>query len=77
MLQPGFQHPKTSTEADQVLFNSLKSVFATMSEEELDAFEDDLNFCRFTGLPSERLIELLNRVSHLDADTEAELNEVA
>lgn len=77
MLQSSAHTTCKASDADQNLFNSLKSVFATMSEEELDAFEDDLNFCRFTGLPSPRLIELLNQVSNLDGAEQARLNEVA
>ena len=59
---------------DQEVFNAMKALFASLSEDELDALEDDLNFCRFTGLPSERLLETMKRVDQLPADISARLN---
>jgi len=43
----------------------MKALFATLSDEDLTAIEDDLNFCRFTGLPSDRIQRMMTRVKTL------------
>jgi hypothetical protein len=63
-------------EPEQSLMESMKSIFASLSEDELDAFEDDLNFCRFTGLPSERIEAMIRIVAKASPELAVALNEV-
>ena len=63
-------------EPEQSLMESMKSIFAALSEDELDAFEDDLNFCRFTGLPSERIEAMIRIVAKASPELAVSLNEV-
>ena len=44
----------------------LQSALAGMSDEELTALEDDLDFCNFTGVPSTRVLEVLKDITDLD-----------
>ena len=67
---------RTRPDTDRAVIESMKSLFATLSEDELDAFEDDLNFCRFTGLPSERIEAMLRIVAQATPALSAMLNEV-
>lgn len=44
----------------------LEATLAHMSDEELNALEDDLDFCNFTGVPTVRVLEVLNDLTELD-----------
>ncbi len=44
----------------------LESTLEHMSDEELDALEDDLDFCNFTGVPTVRVLEVLKDLTELD-----------
>ncbi len=48
----------------------LSAVLENLSDEELDALEDDLDFCNFTGVPSPRVLEVLKDLTELDAGWE-------
>jgi hypothetical protein len=67
-------HP--DLQSDQAILDSMKSVFASLSEEELEAFEDDLNFCRFTGVPSKRIEAMIAIVAKATPELAVALNEV-
>lgn len=44
----------------------LRAILAKMSDEELAALEDDLDFCNFTGVPSIRVLRVLKNLTVLD-----------
>ncbi len=44
----------------------LSAALERMSDEELDALEDDLDFCNFTGVPTVRVLEVLKDLTELD-----------
>ena len=46
--------------------NALTAKLRSLSDDELHALEDDLNFCGFTGLPTTRILRVLNDVGELD-----------
>ena len=52
----------------------LQDALASMSDEELMALEDDLDFCNFTGVPSKRVLEVLKDVIVLDSGWKAMLS---
>lgn len=62
---------------DQNLFNSMKSLLASLNDEELEAIADDLDFCRFTGVQSDRLTAVLRRIAAADPELQALLNDAA
>lgn len=45
----------------------LEATLADMSDEDLAALEDDLDFCNFTGVPTVRVLEVLKDLTELDA----------
>ena len=51
----------------------LEAVLSALSDEELTALEDDLDFCNFTGVPSQRVLEVLNDFTQLDSGWQAML----
>lgn len=51
----------------------LQVVLASMSDEELEALEDDLDFCNFAGVPSARVLSVLTEVIDLDKGWERQL----
>ena len=63
-------------ESERSLLDSMKSIFSALSEDELDAFEDDLNFCRFTGLPSARIEAMIRIVASATPELAVPLNEI-
>lgn len=48
---------------EKLLFETLSK----MSDEDLEALEDDLDFCNFTGIPSTRVLEVLKDLTVLDS----------
>ncbi len=48
----------------------LSEALASLSDDELDALEDDLDFCNFTGVPTPRVLEVLKGLTELDAGWE-------
>ena len=46
----------------------LAGEIARLSDEELSELEEDLEFCRGTGVPSLRILEIVNRMARLDRD---------
>lgn len=56
------------SEAANDLFdpNRLQDALNQMSDEDLAALEDDLDFCNFTGIPSMRVLEFLKELMDLD-----------
>lgn len=45
----------------------LESALSRLSDDELERLEDDLDFCNFAGVPSRRVLEVLQKVVDLDA----------
>lgn len=46
----------------------LESKLARMSDAELAALEDDLDFCSFAGVPSARVLDVLGDLVELDSE---------
>lgn len=46
----------------------LLDIIACLSDAELAALDDDLDFHRFTGMPSMLILETLDRLGELDAE---------
>lgn len=44
----------------------LQARLSRMSDEDLAALEDDLDFCNFTGVPTLRVLEVLKDLTVLD-----------
>lgn len=44
----------------------LQAKLSNLSDAELAALEDDLDFCNFTGVPTLRVLELLKDLTDLD-----------
>ncbi len=44
----------------------LQAKLSRMSDDDLAALEDDLDFCNFTGVPSARLLDVLKDLTVLD-----------
>ena len=44
----------------------LATALSTMSDEDLAALEDDLDFCNFTGVPTVRVLDVLKDLTVLD-----------
>lgn len=53
----------TTEQIDPIM---LQSALSHLSDEELTQLEDDLDFCNFAGVPSKRLLEVLEKVVELD-----------
>lgn len=47
-------------------FNRVETALSHLTDAELAALEDDLDFCNFTGFPSPRVLEILKELSLLD-----------
>ena len=47
--------------------DSLAHALSSLSDRELDALQDDLDFCSFAGVPSPRILSLLDGLTELDA----------
>ena len=45
----------------------LQAALSRLSDDDLAALEDDLDFCNFTGVPSVRVLKLLKDIVDLDA----------
>lgn len=45
---------------------ALAATLYNLSDEDLHALEDDLDFCGFTGMPSTRILRVLEEVGALD-----------
>ena len=56
---------------DQV---ALEAQLSRLSDEELSALEDELDFCGFTGVPSARILRILRNVAELDSDWKEQLD---
>lgn len=44
----------------------LQARLSKLSDEDLAALEDDLDFCNFTGVPTLRVLEVLKDLTELD-----------
>lgn len=55
--------PESSEQIDPVV---LQSALSRLSDDELIQLEDDLDFCNFAGVPSKRVLEVLEEVVELD-----------
>lgn len=47
--------------------NALAAKLYKLSDAELRALEDDLDFCGFTGMPTPRILRVLDEVGELDS----------
>ena len=65
---------KTETIVDA---ENMACALTRLSNDELDALQDDLDFCRFAGVPSPRILSILDRLTQLDADWKAQLRRVS
>lgn len=45
----------------------LQARLSKLSDDELAALEDDLDFCNFTGVPTLRVLEVLKGLTDLDS----------
>ena len=52
----------------------LKEMLVHLSDAELEALEDELDFCAFAGLPSTRILSVLVQVTELDDAWAAQLD---
>ncbi len=52
---------------DVIDADDLARSLETLSDNELLALEDELDFCSFSGAPSPRILSLLERLNGLDA----------
>ncbi len=52
----------------------LNKTLANLSDAELDLLADELDFCAFAGLPSTRILSVLNQVTDLDDAWAAQLD---
>lgn len=43
-------------------------IISTLTDAELAALEDDLDFCRFAGVPSHRILSIMDLLDLLDHD---------
>lgn len=58
--------PVPSFDPDVINVASLRTRLSRLSDDELSALEDDLDFCTFTGVPSARILDVLDLVTTLD-----------
>lgn len=65
------RHVDGKTIVDQTLLNN---ALAELSDEDLNQLEDELNFARFAGLPSARILSLLDELMELDSAWKAQLS---
>ncbi len=61
-----FFFPFENTDPNLIDQASLISRLAKLSDAELTALEDDLDFCSFTGVPTPRVLDLLKEEIELD-----------
>lgn len=47
--------------------DTLEARLAGLTDTELASLEDDLDFCKFTGVPSARVLDVLKDMTDLDA----------
>lgn len=52
--------------SDQIDPSILHAALSSMSDDELSQLEDDLDFCNFAGVPSPRVLRILEMVVELD-----------
>ena len=52
----------------------LRDTLEGLSDAELDRLADELDFCAFAGLPSTRILSVLNQVTDLDDGWAAQLD---
>ncbi len=55
-----------NTKSDLFDETRLFAALARMSDDDLAALEDDLDFCNFTGVPTTRVLEVLKDLTVLD-----------
>ena len=62
-----FFFPFENSDPNLIDQTSLKSRLSKLSDAELTALEDDLDFCSFTGVPTSRVLDVLKEEIELDA----------
>lgn len=65
MLAIDFNY-QSSEASDRIDPSVLASALSRLSDDELARLEDDLDFCNFAGVPSRRVLEILEKVVTLD-----------
>ena len=61
--------------SEAVVDNDLLSRALTgLTDDELEQLEDELNFARFAGLPSQRILSMLDEMMELDSAWKAQLD---
>ncbi len=66
--------PVDGARSEAVDAKRLNNTLAHLSDAELDALADELDFCAFAGLPSTRILSVLDQVTQLDAAWAAQLD---
>lgn len=74
MFDAPSRRPVDGKEAEVVDEQRLKITLAKMSDAELETLADELDFCAFAGLPSVRILSVLDQVTDLDAAWAAQLD---
>lgn len=64
MFAIDYDYPRNAV--DQIDQAVLQSALSELSDEDLEQLEDDLDFCNFAGVPSGRVLEILEKVVELD-----------
>lgn len=52
---------------EKIDFDTLRQLTDAMDQHELEQLQDELDFCRFTGAPSPRVLRVLSMITELDA----------
>ena len=66
MFDLAYYTPFQASDPDTIDQETLEARLGRLSDAELSALEDDLDFCRFTGVPSARILDVLDLVTTLD-----------
>ncbi len=68
MFDLAYDFPFQASDPDLIDQETLEARLGRLSDAELSALEDDLDFCSFTGVPSARILDVLDLVTTLDTD---------
>ena len=68
MFDLAYYFPFQASDPELIDHETLETRLGRLSDAELSALEDDLDFCSFTGVPSVRILDVLDLVTTLDTD---------
>lgn len=66
MFDAAYYFPFQASDPSLLDQETLEARLSRLSDDELAALEDDLDFCSFTGVPSARILDVLDLVTTLD-----------